>query len=205
MGTCSEEMFGMLAPQEAEILRRVTLRARTVPHADVLILHTPPRDYATHTPTQRPKFVVWVPTTWHRNVYVDAGVEASKVVVVPEAVDVDFFDPEAAVAATHRRQPVEGVAVPDRVHEAGQRRRFVFFSVFKFEFRKGERDSDEIDRPGSEPDADVGNVIALPMTLSEPDADVGNATAVPMTLSEPDADVGNATVVPMTLSEPDAD
>ncbi|KAK3235770.1 hypothetical protein CYMTET_54035 [Cymbomonas tetramitiformis] len=161
MGTCSEEMFGMLAPQEAEILRRVTLRARTVPHADVLILHTPPRDYATHTPTQRPKFVVgrsmtealklppqeavdsrtvdqvWVPTTWHRNVYVDAGVEASKVVVVPEAVDVDFFDPEAAVAATHRRQPVEGVAVPDRVHEAGQRRRFVFFSVFKFEFRKG--------------------------------------------------------------------
>lgn len=161
MGTCSEEMFGLLAPQEAEILRRVTLRARMVPHADVLILHTPPRDYATHMPTQRPKFVVgrsmtealklplqeaadaanvdqvWVPTTWHRNVYVDAGVEAFKVVVVPEVVDVDFFDPEAAVAATYRRKPMEAFAVPDHVHEARQRRRFVFFSVFKFEFRKG--------------------------------------------------------------------
>ena len=68
---------------------------------------------------------VWVPTEWHRRIFIAGGVSADKVAVIPEAVDTNYFSPladanvEAAVASARR----------DKVMR--------FLSVFKFEKRKG--------------------------------------------------------------------
>eukprot|EP00040_Diaphanoeca_grandis_P014888 m.75636 g.75636 ORF g.75636 m.75636 type:complete len:489 (-) comp24809_c0_seq2:64-1530(-) len=60
---------------------------------------------------------VWVPTQWHRDVFTKAHVFPEKLVVFPEAVDSDFFNPTEA--PRHHRNA------------------FVFVSVFKWERRKG--------------------------------------------------------------------
>ncbi|RHZ38787.1 hypothetical protein DYB26_013528, partial [Aphanomyces astaci] len=39
---------------------------------------------------------IWVPTTFAKSIFEAAGVPANKVVVVPEAIDVEFFDPDTA-------------------------------------------------------------------------------------------------------------
>jgi glycosyltransferase involved in cell wall biosynthesis len=87
---------------------------------------------------------VWVPADWVRDVFVQSGVRPSKVHVVPEAIDVNLWDP-----VIHRtiEWPPNTVA-KDRVvcnrpkpvgGRGGANRRppFVFFSDFKLEPRKG--------------------------------------------------------------------
>lgn len=59
---------------------------------------------------------IWVPTEFHRNIFKDNGVNESKLKVVPEAVDVEFFDPTKA--SRMELGPNQGD-------------RFIFFSVFK--------------------------------------------------------------------------
>lgn len=66
---------------------------------------------------------VWVPTTWHADVYVQAGVPRSKLAVVPESVDAAFFDRSSVAPAS---APSSSPARPVR-----------FLSVFKWEHRKG--------------------------------------------------------------------
>jgi glycosyltransferase involved in cell wall biosynthesis len=70
---------------------------------------------------------VWVPTEFHRTIFIDGGVTASKVHIVGESVDVDFYDPVAARASTSYPFPLRGHRQDD----------FKFLSVFKWEERKG--------------------------------------------------------------------
>jgi glycosyltransferase involved in cell wall biosynthesis len=78
---------------------------------------------------------VWVPGTWVRDMFVASGVEASRVVVVPEGVDIHFFDPtvrgriELPLAASRDWHRV--------CNGPGHRDSFKFFSNFKWEPRKG--------------------------------------------------------------------
>lgn len=37
---------------------------------------------------------IWVPTEFHRQVFAKCGVKIEKLFVIPESVDVDFFNPE---------------------------------------------------------------------------------------------------------------
>ena len=67
---------------------------------------------------------VWVPTQWHVDRFVAAGVRASSLVVMPEAVDVHFFSPDQPDAVR-----VRAARGPDSP--------FTFVSVFKWEHRKG--------------------------------------------------------------------
>ena len=43
---------------------------------------------------------IWVPTQFHVETFANSGVDKGKLVVIPESVDVDFFNP----AATQRYQ-----------------------------------------------------------------------------------------------------
>lgn len=91
---------------------------------------------------------VWVPTEFHRGTFQSSGVHPSKLFVVPEAVDVEEFDP-----SKHNPLPLPmGTRVfgPAWPHPAGggggggaggqqqqqQQKRFVFLSIFKWESRK---------------------------------------------------------------------
>ena len=67
---------------------------------------------------------VWVPTQWHVERFVAAGVRHSSLFVMPEAVDTTFFSPEHPTAVSARAS--RGASPP-----------FVFVSVFKWEHRKG--------------------------------------------------------------------
>jgi glycosyltransferase involved in cell wall biosynthesis len=61
---------------------------------------------------------VWVPTSFHKGTFSAAGVDPSKLHVLPETVDVNFFDPSIS-------------RCPSKRHE------FAFLSIFKWEARKG--------------------------------------------------------------------
>lgn len=58
---------------------------------------------------------IWVPSHWQLEVFVENGVNRSKIFVVPEAVDTDFFDPSRVKSPRH-------VAREDK---------YVFLSIFK--------------------------------------------------------------------------
>mmetsp|Transcript_8190 Transcript_8190/g.18679 ORF Transcript_8190/g.18679 Transcript_8190/m.18679 type:complete len:331 (+) Transcript_8190:38-1030(+) len=66
---------------------------------------------------------IWVPTEFSRGIFEASGVPASRLRVIGEPVDVDFFDP-SKVAGTLEIEGVKGSTV-------------VFLSVFKWEARKG--------------------------------------------------------------------
>jgi glycosyltransferase involved in cell wall biosynthesis/thioredoxin-like negative regulator of GroEL len=63
---------------------------------------------------------VWVPSQFNVETFAASGVERSKLVVIPEAVDSEFFDP-----ARHTVYPLPGKA------------RFNFLSIFEWSSRKG--------------------------------------------------------------------
>lgn len=67
---------------------------------------------------------VWVPSHFALSQFVDSGVDPSKVAVVPEPVDTQFFDP-----SKHKPRYIAGAGDADHV--------FRFLSVFKWEKRKG--------------------------------------------------------------------
>lgn len=68
---------------------------------------------------------VWVPSEFNRQTFVEAGVRASKVRVVPEAIDLGAWDPSKVKPASAG----EG-------EEGGEVRPYRFLSVFKMEDRK---------------------------------------------------------------------
>jgi glycosyltransferase involved in cell wall biosynthesis len=67
---------------------------------------------------------VWVPTQWHVDRFVAAGVRRDALHVLPETVDTDFFSPEVPEVLAARA--ARGGDAP-----------FTFVSVFKWEQRKG--------------------------------------------------------------------
>jgi glycosyltransferase involved in cell wall biosynthesis len=93
---------------------------------------------------------VWVPTDFHRDVFAASGVDPAKLVVVPEPVDTDLFDP-----LRHQPLPLpldQRVFGPDWPHGGmaeddedggpygvagdGTQDPFVWLSIFKWETRK---------------------------------------------------------------------
>eukprot|EP01052_Picozoa_sp_SAG31_P022703 SAG31_NODE_1820_length_7198_cov_3.163122_4_plen_259_part_00 len=83
---------------------------------------------------------VWVPTQFHVEMFAKASVPRDKLVVIPEAVPIAFFDPGAvqptAVAELRGRSAAAyRSGIPGRPE--ADRQLFVFFSVFKWEQRKG--------------------------------------------------------------------
>eukprot|EP00456_Euglypha_rotunda_P051899 TRINITY_DN41881_c0_g1_i1.p1 TRINITY_DN41881_c0_g1~~TRINITY_DN41881_c0_g1_i1.p1 ORF type:complete len:173 (+),score=22.92 TRINITY_DN41881_c0_g1_i1:117-635(+) len=69
---------------------------------------------------------VWVPTNFHRKIFEEGGVESSKLIVIPEPVDVDFYNPATTTPILY---PGLSSTETDRP--------FVFLSIFKWEERKG--------------------------------------------------------------------
>lgn len=53
---------------------------------------------------------VWVPTDYSRAVFAAGGVDPSKLVVVPEAVDADFFDPKSMQVGAGARSALKARA-----------------------------------------------------------------------------------------------
>ena len=77
---------------------------------------------------------IWVPTAFHVESFAAAGVVRSKLVVMPEPVDVGRFDPSSvrpdSDLSSFPIRPITGSA-------AGLGTRFKFLSIFKWESRKG--------------------------------------------------------------------
>ena len=67
---------------------------------------------------------IWVPTQFHVETYRKAGVPSEKIFKIPEAVDTEYFDPDAANVTPF---PLPNYRYGD----------FVFLSIFKWEVRKG--------------------------------------------------------------------
>jgi glycosyltransferase involved in cell wall biosynthesis len=73
---------------------------------------------------------IWVPTKFQHQVFVDGGVRAESVHVLPEAVDVHFFDPATVDTPYDLASEITGERT---ITESTT----VFLSVFKWEERKG--------------------------------------------------------------------
>ncbi|KAK9791576.1 hypothetical protein WJX73_010077 [Symbiochloris irregularis] len=73
----------------------------------------------------------WVPTHFHKEVFAASGVQESKLVVMPEPVDVDFFSPSRVKPL---RLPL-GRSMFGHPHPRSPKP-FVFLSLFKWEARK---------------------------------------------------------------------
>jgi glycosyltransferase involved in cell wall biosynthesis len=71
---------------------------------------------------------VWVPTKFQAEVFEQNGVDPSKIVLMPEAVDVDFFNPEDM-----KMLDLDKFA---KFYEEDLVEKFRFMSVFKWEKRK---------------------------------------------------------------------
>ncbi|KAJ7974811.1 Glycosyl transferase family 1 protein [Quillaja saponaria] len=79
---------------------------------------------------------VWVPTEFHVSTFIQSGIDPSKVVKIVQPIDVEFFDP-------FKYKPLDLVSLGKLVIgtntialNAGLEK-FVFLSVFKWEYRKG--------------------------------------------------------------------
>ncbi|KAM3282714.1 hypothetical protein P3S67_026359 [Capsicum chacoense] len=74
---------------------------------------------------------VWVPSEFHVKSFSESGVDASKIVKVVQLVDLDFFDPR-------RYEALDFGSIGNLVMGGGELgRKFVFLSIFKWEYRKG--------------------------------------------------------------------
>ena len=99
------------------LIGRVMTESIAVPKSEVLFLETVDE--------------IWVPTSFHADVYVRHGVKAEKLFVVPPAVDVQFF---AAATRLGVRIPPIHPESPVAITEPSSSFRLV--SVFKWEHRK---------------------------------------------------------------------
>lgn len=70
---------------------------------------------------------IWVPTTFQKKIFVDGGVSPEAIKVVPEVVDVAFFDPEKVE---------QGYDLASDVAFDMTDKTIVFLSIFKWEERK---------------------------------------------------------------------
>ena len=148
-GKCDEAFLtGQLTVKEADAIRRTwadeSARTAAQTRAAIVIEHGEPCSIRRWPASDRPLWVisrtmtegdlapeqaeclrnadeVWVPTWWHVERFVAAGVPRPQLRVVPEPVELETFAPHAASASA--------AAVPSRP--------FVFLSNFKWEQRKG--------------------------------------------------------------------
>jgi len=88
---------------------------------------------------------VWVPTKFHLDIFAAGGVVQSKLAVVPEAVEVDFFSPAAVSAPLNflsisamKTLGSSNMALAEK-STAANKAIFKFLSIFKWEERKGWR------------------------------------------------------------------
>ena len=151
-GKCDEAFLtGQLTVKEADAIRRTwadeSARTAAQTRAAIVIEHGEPCSIRRWPASDRPLWVisrtmtegdlapeqaeclraadeVWVPTWWHVERFVAAGVPRPQLRVVPEPVELETFAPHAASASA-----ASAAAVPSRP--------FVFLSNFKWEQRKG--------------------------------------------------------------------
>ncbi|XP_043690621.1 uncharacterized protein LOC122641450 [Telopea speciosissima] len=80
---------------------------------------------------------VWVPTDFHVSTFVQSGIDSSKVLKIVQPVDVKFFDPSKykplSLASIEKLILGSFSGIPN----SHQNRKFVFLSIFKWEYRKG--------------------------------------------------------------------
>lgn len=80
---------------------------------------------------------IWVPTEFHSKTFIDSGVVASKVHIVPEPVDVAFFNPTAPSNVMLQLPIGQSVGGQENARPLPGAEEFRFLSVFKWEHRKG--------------------------------------------------------------------
>ncbi|KAM1807464.1 hypothetical protein ACFX11_030466 [Malus domestica] len=78
---------------------------------------------------------VWVPTQFHVSSFVQSGVDPSKVVKIVQPIDVKFFDPLAYEQLN--LASVGKLIMGKATQDLETKKKFVFMSVFKWEYRKG--------------------------------------------------------------------
>jgi len=83
---------------------------------------------------------IWVPSRFNIESFSKSGVKPSKLRLIPEAVDTDFFNPSRAAAKLEASSAGDGELRP-RPYQLElmpeERRAFKFLSIFKWEYRKG--------------------------------------------------------------------
>ena len=77
---------------------------------------------------------VWVPAKYHVRMFANAGVPRGKLYVIPEAVPTDFFNPTAVNSADKAARRSGSARLMDSSMTIQP---YIFFSVFKWEPRKG--------------------------------------------------------------------
>lgn len=83
---------------------------------------------------------VWVPTDFHVSSFIQSGIESSKVVKIVQPVDVKFFDPSKykPLFLDSRAELILGSDTwNSNLSFPQQKIKFVFLSIFKWEYRKG--------------------------------------------------------------------
>ena len=147
-------------PYTTQLLLHNTTNTQLPPHSSVVICHSepgawyPPNYETSHCPPPhsgvrigRTMFetdrlpdgwlerlngmdYVWVPTDFHRRVFIDGGVDSDKLTVIGEPVDVDTYRPGVLAKEYVRGERQRWV-------RGSEQRPFRFLSIFKFEERKG--------------------------------------------------------------------
>ena len=79
---------------------------------------------------------IWVPSVFVKNVWIDAGVDPKKIYLIPEAVDVFFFDPSVA-GKVSIPLPTNWKHYNSKPDLPSPSENFRFLSHFKWEDRKG--------------------------------------------------------------------
>lgn len=79
---------------------------------------------------------IWVPTEFHKDTFAKSGIALSKLVVIPEPVDTNRFDPQKFPNPDHSLASFAAKPItekgPNRIQDC-----FKFLSIFKWESRKG--------------------------------------------------------------------
>ena len=76
---------------------------------------------------------IWVPTEFHRQTFQTHGIDPSKIVVIPEAVDVEFFNPNVTPMPLN---DILSSSTSTSNKSNKSNKPYIFLSVFKWEERK---------------------------------------------------------------------
>jgi glycosyltransferase involved in cell wall biosynthesis len=155
--TSSFDFVNGLPDHERRLLLKLQQKARYTSRKDIVICHSepgawfPPLYRTSRCPPPGAKYKIgrtmfetdriprgwvqrcnsmdeiWVPTAFHISTFANSGVKREKLFVVPEPVDVKFFDPQREVGALPL---AEFVTSPKNISEHA----FKFLSIFKVAF-----------------------------------------------------------------------
>lgn len=78
---------------------------------------------------------VWVPTDFHVKTFTESGVDPLKIVKIVQPVDLDFFDPVKYESLDFG--PIGDLVMGSSLNGLDLGKKFVFLSIFKWEYRKG--------------------------------------------------------------------